>query len=592
MMTEHVKTARDFSSEADRDSVAEIENRTAIERLRVCAEQANITLIMTLSVFIGFAFLFRNQFDSSVYLYTPVLMAPYLLFKCVTQSMLRVATDSLVVRRWMLTFTVSAALCGLLWGSAAGWLLLQGNSEIDLLLAPLMVSLAAAGMASFGILPSTYFAYIAGLLIPVGLTFSMKTSGFDFTHLVLVLGFSSLLILVVTQLRRRLDRWLNLAIENTDLVYQLTVKKQLCDEALVDLKDEFEERHLAENLLLMGQMSEQNQEFEESQSQFNFEINTYKKALKETEARQEMLEKLLSIVPGMAYQLARKGEMKIDYISDGSKQLLGLSGEQIRKQGMTRISDILVPSKRRLHSQSDEYVDDGVSFHREYFLLTPTGDERRVVECGARTYDQDGEIKTVSGYVYDVTDHYRLVDDIKLLSSSDELTGLLSRVQFDSIVDDILEGTDTVNDVHSLLCIDIDHFKAINDRYGMTFGDDVLREFGRWLRNHFKQIKSLARIGGDQFGVILSNCDLEQAALVATELCNALKQADLKLNINKLELTVSIGVASTISGLDCCQDLLNAAYRATNNAKENGRDRVNLYHRGDSLLLQGSHEMH
>lgn len=592
MLKELTQPARDFSAASFDETSADTNNRLLVERVRLSGEQVNVSILMAIAVLTGFTVILREHLEVMFFAFSPLLLCPYLLLFFATRRLLKRPIAETNLKRWVVALAWIAALAGLFWGGAVGWLMLQAKLEINLLLAPLIVVIAAIGTFSFGVIPTAYFTYVSGLLIPVGLAYSIKTSGFDIVQVVVIIMLSTLALLLVARLRQWFDNWFNLAIENSELVYQLSEKEEFSQQTIADLKTEFEERRQADNLLLIDQFSEKSKEFECIQLHFSDEIESYQQAKVDAENRESILSDLLALAPGMAYRATNDANKSIEFISDGCEQLLGLTKSQIEQRGLLKLGDLLVPNRRRSTDASVVTNEDDEGYQREFYLLMPCGGERRVVEKGVKVYDKRGKLTALHGFVMDVTEHHRLVEEINQLASSDDLTGLPGRVQFESTVASMIEGIDSNQQVHSLLCIDIDHFREINDEFGAAVADQVLCDFAIWLRQHFKQFKSLARIGGDQFGVVLPESDLEQAALVAGELCHSLQFQEFFADRESIKLTISIGVASTASGLVIFQDLLSAAYRATNIAKENGRNRVNMYHRGDSVLLEASREMH
>jgi two-component system cell cycle response regulator len=123
----------------------------------------------------------------------------------------------------------------------------------------------------------------------------------------------------------------------------------------------------------------------------------------------------------------------------------------------------------------------------------------------------------------------------------------------------------------SLVVIDLDHFKQVNDNYGHTTGDNVLAEMAGALRRHCRKEDIVARFGGEEFIVLLSHCDLQQAADKAEDIRLALET----LQPLGLTVTASLGVSAMPEGsLFEFRDLFAAADEAVYQAKHEGRNRV------------------
>ncbi|MCU7833565.1 MAG: GGDEF domain-containing protein, partial [gamma proteobacterium symbiont of Lucinoma myriamae] len=124
----------------------------------------------------------------------------------------------------------------------------------------------------------------------------------------------------------------------------------------------------------------------------------------------------------------------------------------------------------------------------------------------------------------------------------------------------------------SLLVIDIDHFKHINDTYGHTKGDDILKELAQLITNAFRSEDLIIRYGGEEFVIIMADSSEK----------NALKKADaLRAKVENnyikgIKITISVGVASTIKNSNF-KTLFNQADKALYHAKENGRNQIITY---------------
>lgn len=157
-------------------------------------------------------------------------------------------------------------------------------------------------------------------------------------------------------------------------------------------------------------------------------------------------------------------------------------------------------------------------------------------------------------------------------SRTDALTGLDNRREFAFNLERALAAETPL----SLLLIDIDHFKHINDRYGHAAGDAVLIAFADQLRAQFEGDGArLARIGGEEFAVILAGADEDAAAATALALCQRLARAPLAPNAERGVVTVSIGVGEWLaSRRQRGSDFLAAVDRSLYRAKAEGRNRV------------------
>jgi diguanylate cyclase len=159
---------------------------------------------------------------------------------------------------------------------------------------------------------------------------------------------------------------------------------------------------------------------------------------------------------------------------------------------------------------------------------------------------------------------------------SDPLTGLKNRRGFDVILSAQVSASRSANQPLSLILADIDHFKAINDRYGHPAGDDVLRWFSRILSGNVKGRDTVARYGGEEFAVILPATPLENASKVAAHIKAQLEQQVWQkpgAPNTLLRVTASFGVAQLAEG-EGTSGLVSRADAKLYEAKSSGRNRV------------------
>lgn len=155
----------------------------------------------------------------------------------------------------------------------------------------------------------------------------------------------------------------------------------------------------------------------------------------------------------------------------------------------------------------------------------------------------------------------------------DSLTALLSRHQIMVELQDAVTFSDQFGTPLSLLMLDIDHFKKINDEHGHIFGDEVLRELAGWFRQVIHMPEMIGRFGGDECMIILPHHTLRSAMEYATRLCKQVRSLPIEINQIQIVLTLSIGVAQYKIRLEDWQAFLTRADNARNQAKDTGRDR-------------------
>jgi diguanylate cyclase (GGDEF)-like protein len=167
--------------------------------------------------------------------------------------------------------------------------------------------------------------------------------------------------------------------------------------------------------------------------------------------------------------------------------------------------------------------------------------------------------------------------ELRLLATRDALTGLLNRRAFDALLAEEADRARRLGRSLALLLLDLDHFKSVNDTRGHPGGDAVLAAVARILGNEVRTIDKVARIGGEEFAVLLMETDAAEGFAVAGRLVEAVRAQPIVLGEGgALTITVSAGVAALPVHGEADATLLAAADKALYAAKHGGRNRAVL----------------
>lgn len=200
--------------------------------------------------------------------------------------------------------------------------------------------------------------------------------------------------------------------------------------------------------------------------------------------------------------------------------------------------------------------------------------------------DQQGVITEVIAIGRDMTDHMDRVGALERQAYQDFLTGLANRRYFITLGKEELTRASCYATPSCLLMVDLDYFKRINDVYGHRVGDHILQSFSKVLLTTMRTTDIIARVGGEEFAVLLPGTGLDVAIETAARLQSAISEKDFSTeNIPALHVTASIGVATWRSGLEL-EDLLDMADGALYEAKRSGRNKVcvaNQYETGRAV---------
>ncbi|MFU8838937.1 MAG: diguanylate cyclase [Thiohalomonadaceae bacterium] len=176
-------------------------------------------------------------------------------------------------------------------------------------------------------------------------------------------------------------------------------------------------------------------------------------------------------------------------------------------------------------------------------------------------------------------------NELERISLTDPLTGLGNRRAFDLDIENDVAMFKRHGDLGSLVMMDLDHFKRINDTYGHDVGDQVLVQFAHMLRVHIRETDSICRMGGEEFAIFLRRTDSNEAIATANNLRELTEMMAIEIGDElQIQITVSIGVASLSNErqLDTTMSLYKAADQAMYISKQRGRNQVTCY---DQLKL-------
>ena len=162
------------------------------------------------------------------------------------------------------------------------------------------------------------------------------------------------------------------------------------------------------------------------------------------------------------------------------------------------------------------------------------------------------------------------------LASTDDLTGLLNRRIFNKEAVIEFEKSKRHNRILSLIVIDLDNFKQINDTYGHFFGDLVLKSFAKKVSKHIRLSDMFCRWGGDEFTILLSETGEEEARRIAEKIRSHVKEIKIPTDNAIIQFTVSIGIATHQPSDGDIIVLTDRADKALYLAKQEGRDRIRI----------------
>jgi diguanylate cyclase (GGDEF)-like protein len=217
------------------------------------------------------------------------------------------------------------------------------------------------------------------------------------------------------------------------------------------------------------------------------------------------------------------------------------------------------------------------------YLLMLTGEDSEEAklqgfECGADDYvTKPFQVQELLARIRAGMRIVELQEKLLELTVTDPMTGLRNRRAFEKELAIQFERARRYSRPLSLIMVDVDHFKTINDGYGHPAGDAVLREVAHCIARQTRSSDLVARIGGEEFAVVLPETPLFEAVQVAEKIRAGVAASPLKVGNIELPVTISAGAANMPhSEVNSSEELVHAADQALYRAKERGRNRIEL----------------
>lgn len=270
-----------------------------------------------------------------------------------------------------------------------------------------------------------------------------------------------------------------------------------------------------------------------------YDITKIKSAIANLEESERSKSILLQNIPGMAYRCRFDHQWTMTFVSEGIVELLGYQPEEMLYNRDVTFNDVIdAEFQDYLWKRWNEVLPNHKKFREEYRIHTKDGQEKWVLELGQGIYGEASDVIAIEGIVIDITEQKRRQHEAEFLNIHDQLTGLYNRIYFDSMVEQLDQPkyyplTYMMGDINGL--------KLVNDAYGHEYGNQHILKVVEIIKQNFQKQEVVARIGGDEFGILLPNTSKETAYLVLKNLQERLKKYNLDKDAYVPELSVSFG---------------------------------------------------
>lgn len=288
-------------------------------------------------------------------------------------------------------------------------------------------------------------------------------------------------------------------------------------------------------------------------------------------ARDVLLKKLSAHVPGGIYQFKMEfdGRFSVIYASDGIREIYELEPDVLLLNAEAIFTRIHPQDITRVRASIRDSADTISPWREEYRVQLPQRG-LRWVRGEATPEELPGGGVLWHGYISDISDMKRVEEELRALSVTDSLTGIHNRRYFQERLTTEMARVERGGGELSVIMLDIDHFKRINDQHGHAVGDRVLQIVCERIGHRLRRTDVFCRLGGEEFMVLCPDISGEHAYVLALELWQGLRSSPIdEVGI----VTASFGIASWRIG-EGADALLLRADSGVYAAKQAGRDRV------------------
>ncbi|WP_246589422.1 sensor domain-containing diguanylate cyclase [Desertibacillus haloalkaliphilus] len=252
------------------------------------------------------------------------------------------------------------------------------------------------------------------------------------------------------------------------------------------------------------------------------------------------------------------------YSQDAFKDHHELWKEMVHEEDVTKVEE------------AEKQLLTGETVRVEYRILHPELGQRWLIKISSPTLNKDGILTKINGQFMDITDRKELENKLKQMAYYDELTDLPNRKYLYSYIRKALARAKRSKHNFSLMFIDLDDFKIVNDTMGHEVGDKLLKAVVNRINDCIREEDLIARIGGDEFIVVFEETTKDQIEVISSRLFNSVA-LPYTIDENEVNISVSIGISMYPDDGEDKETLIDHADKAMYFAKSTGKNNYKIY---------------
>jgi diguanylate cyclase len=270
---------------------------------------------------------------------------------------------------------------------------------------------------------------------------------------------------------------------------------------------------------------------------------------------------------------------QITYVNAAAESLIGQQFDQIAGRRLDEV--VVLTHPQTLKATQSMFAlclarGEPVKRSDRCLLHRPDGTPCYIMDTASPVHDAEGAVNGVVVVLHDATESMARDRELSHRAAHDPLTGLTNRFEFERRLGECVERYRHIQRPATLLLIDLDRFKAVNDTSGHAAGDEVLRRVAQTLTALVRDSDSVSRLGGDEFAILLTHSDPARAEVVGAKVLRAVAEMSVEWNGTNHSVGASIGAASLRPGLANLAEWVAAADRACYEAKRAGRGQMRV----------------